>query len=168
MRFLVTVTLALALLAVEAVLVRSFGLEVTHVDVTVVLVVFLGLRASTLEGAFSAFAIGYLLDVFSGRPTNLYPFLAVLTFLLVRMAASFVDARARGLFVLLTTAASLGHSLLAALLWKLTSRGEGGTIVSISGLPLKLVLTALAAMLLWPLLRRIDPGQERPEAGVLR
>jgi hypothetical protein len=167
MKFLVTTALALVLLSVEAVLVRSFGFEVTHIDVTLVLVVFLGLRASTLEGAFSSFAVGYLLDVFTGRPMGLFPFLAVLTFLLIRVAAAYVDARSRVLFVLLVAAATFGHGVLATLLWRLVSRAEGGALASMWGLPGQVLLTALAAMLLWPLLRRLDPGQERPQAGVL-
>lgn len=168
MRFAATVGIALLFLSVEAVFTRQLGLEVTRLDVTIALVVFLGLRASTLEGAFAAFSIGYLLDVFTGRPTGLYPFLAVLTFLLTRMLSSFVDARARGLFALLCGASALAHGLLAAFFSWLTSRSGGGTIISLTGLPLQALLVTFAAALLWPLLRRLDPANERPQAGMLR
>ncbi len=168
MRFAATVGLALLFLSVEAVVTRQLGLEVTRLDVTLALVVFLGLRAATLEGAFAAFAIGYLLDVFTGRPTGLYPFLAVLTFLLTRMLSSFVDARARGLFALLCGASALAHGLLAAFFSWLTSPSGGGTIISLTGLPLQAFLCAVAAALLWPLLRKLDPAYERPQAGMLR
>lgn len=66
MRFLSFSALALVLLSVESVLVRSFGFEVARVDVGLALVVYAALRATTLEGAFSAFSVGYLLDVFVG------------------------------------------------------------------------------------------------------
>ena len=60
---------------------------------TVAIVAFLSLRAGLLEGAVASYAIGYLLDLMSGRPTGLYTLLAVVTFLLGRIAASLVDVR---------------------------------------------------------------------------
>jgi rod shape-determining protein MreD len=168
MKFVATVVLALVLLSVEAVLTQKLGFTVTRLDVTLVLVVFLGLRSPNLEGAFAAFAIGYLLDVFTGRPTGLYPFLGVLTFLLMRTLSAFVDARAKGLFALVCGAAAFGHGMLAAFFSWLTSRGGAGTMVSLSGLPLQVLLCTLAAPLMWPLLRKLDPAYERPQAGMLR
>ena len=88
MRVAAMLAMSLALLCVESVAVKVFGFSVIRIDVTLALVVFLGLRANTVEGAFTSFAIGYLLDVFTGRPTGLYPFLAVLVFLLVRLLTS--------------------------------------------------------------------------------
>jgi rod shape-determining protein MreD len=168
LRFAATVGLALLFLSIESVFTRQLGLEVTRLDVTLMLVVFLGLRAATLEGAFASFAIGYLLDVFTGRPTGLYPFLAVFIFLMARMASSFVDARARALFALLCGASALAHGLLAAFFSWLTSRSGGGTIISLTGLPLQALLVTLTAALMWPLLRKLDPAYERPQAGMLR
>ncbi|MHB8875231.1 MAG: rod shape-determining protein MreD [Myxococcaceae bacterium] len=168
MKFLLTVGLALVLLTVESVAVKYLGLTVTRIDVTVTLVVFLALRAGTIEGAISAFTVGYLLDVMSGNPTGLYPFLAVLIFLLARLGAALVDARSLFAFALFTAGADFGHGLLAALFTWLTSKEGSVPTASLSGLPLQLALTVTAAVLLWPLLRRIDPGQERAPLGLLR
>ncbi len=168
MKFLATVALALVLLTVESVVVKYLGLSVTRIDVTVVLVVFLALRANTLEGALSAFAIGYLLDVMSGHPTWLYPFLAVLTFVTARLVGSLVDVRAAPSFVLFVAGADLGHGLLATFFTWLTSKDGSGAVGALSGLPLQVGLTALAALAMWPLLRRFDPGTDRPEVGALR
>lgn len=159
--------LALGLLCVEAVLVRRLGLAVARLDVTIVLVVFLSIRAGMQEGALSCFAIGYLLDVMSGHASGLYPFLAVLIFLLVRLVVALVDVRSRPLFVGLVAASSIVHSLIAALLTQASTQA-GGLWPALSGLPLQTALCALAAMLLWPMLRRMDPGRDRPEVGVLR
>lgn len=168
MKIALYLVLALLLLCVESVAVKIFGLQVTRLDVTLALVVFLGLRANTVEGAFTAFGIGYLLDVFSGRPTGLYPFLAVLIFLLVRLLSSFVDARARVLFAALAGAATLGHALLAVFFSMITSvTGGGAAVMTLSGVPLQIALTAMGGFLLWPLLVKIDPAQDRPRAGVL-
>ncbi len=168
MKFGLTVALALLLLVVESVLVKYAGWEVTRIDVTVVLVVFLALRANLVEGAFASFVVGYLLDVMSGRPTMLYVFLAVLTFLLARMAASLVDVRTLPSFLLLVGAADAGHSLLAVFFTWMTSKEGFVATQSLLVLVLQALLTAAAAALLWPLLRRIDPGTDRPEAGALR
>ncbi len=167
MRVAAMLAMSLALLCVESVAVKVFGFSVIRIDVTLALVVFLGLRANTLEGAFTSFAIGYLLDVFTGRPTGLYPFLAVLVFLLVRLLASFVDARARALYAALTGAATFGHALLAVFFSWLTSLSGGGAVATLSGVPLQIALASLTAMLLWPVLVKLDPGQDRPQTGVL-
>jgi len=159
--------LALVLLAVESVLVKHLGLEVTRIDVGLALVVYAALRAVPLEGALTAFSVGYLLDVFSGRPTGLYPFLAVLVFLAVRAAGVVVDGRSRGMYALLTAAATLGHALLAVFFSWLTSPSGSAGAWSLWGLPVQMGLTAAAGLALWPLLLRLEPG-ERPEPGMLR
>lgn len=168
MRFLAVSALALALLSVEAVLVKTFALDVVRVDVGVALVVYMALRGATTEGALTAFSVGYLLDVFTGRPTGLYPFLAVLTFLLARATGQLVDGRSRFSYALFTAAATAGHALLALFFTWLTARTGGEhQLRSLTGLPIQVLLSAAVAVALWPLLRRIEPG-ERPEPGVLR
>jgi len=166
MKFITTVALTLLLLTLESVVVKYLGLSVTRIDVTVAVVAFLSLRASTVEGAFSSFVVGYLLDLMSGRPTGLYTFLAVLTFLVGRLAAS-VDVRSVLVFVIFTMAADLGHGLLAIFFSWLTSRDAafGSTL---SALPLQVALTGLAALALYPLFRKFDSGGERSEVGLLR
>ncbi|MCA2981512.1 MAG: hypothetical protein INH41_20825 [Myxococcaceae bacterium] len=156
--------LALVLLSAESVLVRGFGLEVARVDVTVVVVVFMAVFSRTVEGALTSFAVGYLLDVFTGRPTGLFPALAVLVFLVARGAAQLLDGKSRLGFALFTTGASAGHSLLAFLLTWLTSKSAEGRVLSLSGMPAQLLLTLAAAWLLFPLLSRLEPG-ERTEGG---
>ncbi|MBX7097856.1 MAG: hypothetical protein K1X89_09100 [Myxococcaceae bacterium] len=168
MKVLALVGIGLLLLCVESVAVKSLGFSVTRVDVTLLLVVFLSLSAGLVEGAFAAFALGYLLDVFTGRPTGLFPFLAVLTYLVVRLGSVVVDARGRGLFALVTGAAVVAHGLFATFFTWLTSRAAQSPVASVSGLPLQAVLTMAAALALWPLLQRLDPGKERPEPGALR
>lgn len=161
--------MALVLLSFEAVLVKYSGLAITRIDVTVALVAFLALRANTQEGAISAFIIGYLLDLSTGRPTGLYTFLAVLTFLLGKLAASLVDVRSGFMFALYAMGADATHGLLAIFFTWLTLRGGGaGGGIPLSSLPVQVLLTGLAALLMYPLLRRIDPGTERPQIGVLR
>ena len=76
------------------------------------------------------------------------------------------DARAWALYAALTGAATLAHALLVIFFSSLTSL-DGGVVGTLSGVPLQVVLSSLVGFLLWPLLLKLDPGQERPKAGVL-
>jgi rod shape-determining protein MreD len=125
------------------------------------------LRATLVEGAFTAFSVGYLLGVFTGRPTGLFPFLAVLIFLLVRATSAVVDARARSTTAMLTLVATLLHGLLAFFFTWLTAKGGASTTFSFGGLILQAFLSAVAGALLFPLFRRIEPG-EHPAPGGLQ
>ena len=168
MKSVFTVVMALLLLAIESVVVKYLGLSVSRIDVTVTLVAFLALRASsTVEGAFTSAVVGYMLDVMSGRPTNLFVFLAVLLFLLCRMAASLVDVRSGVGFALFAMGADAAHGLLAAFFSWMVSNNGSGVASSLTGLPLLVALTGAAGFLLYPLFKRVDSGNERPEVGAL-
>jgi rod shape-determining protein MreD len=164
MKGLVLVLFGLLLLTLESSLVKGLGLTHLRVDVTVILVMFMAVRANTLEGAIAAYGLGFLLDLWSGIPTGLYTFLAVLTFLGGRMVASMVDARSALSFALFTMAADAGHMVMALLLnWM-----RAGVLGSFTVLPLQALVTGISALLLFPLLRKMDPGTERPQIGMLR
>jgi rod shape-determining protein MreD len=157
---------SLFVLSLEASVVRVFGWSSAPVDITVVLVVYAAIFASTVEGAFTAFALGYMLDALSGRPTGLYAFLAVLLFLAVRIANGLIDARTRGLYAVATAAGTVGMGVLAAFFTWMTSR-VGGQSAGLKALPWQVLFTFVAALALWPLLRKLNPGQDRPEPGAL-
>jgi rod shape-determining protein MreD len=159
------VALALLALVLESVAIHFLGSTLVRIDVTVALVVFLALRAGVLEGAFSAFSVGYLLDVMSGHPTGLYVFLAVLAFLGVRLAGTLVEVRTVGFFVLFVVAAGVGHGLLAAFFTWMTSSDGAFPIASLTALPLQTALTALFGILTWPLLRRFEAPAEQGLSG---
>jgi rod shape-determining protein MreD len=169
MKFLVTIGLALLLLTLESVLVQQLGLAITRIDVTVVLVAFLAVRANTLEGAISSFSVGYLLDLMSGQPTGLFTFLAVFTFLVGKLVVSLVEVRGRAAFVLFAMGADMGHGVLANFFTWMTTKDGSVTAALLPGLPLQVALTGLAAVFLYPLLRRFEASQDRSSsAGLLR
>lgn len=167
MRYLGTLVLALVVLSVEAAASRVFGWSMGQVDITVALVTWVAIHGATVEGAFTAFSLGYLLDALSGRPTGLYAFLAVLLFVAVRIGNTLIDVRTRGLYAAATGVATLAHALLAAFFTWLTSRG-GGQSAGLTGLHWQVLGTVVAAFLFFPLLKRLSPPQERQETGVLR
>lgn len=164
-RLAVTLLLTLLFLALESVAVKYVGLGVSRIDVTVAIVAFLSLRAGLLEGALASYAVGYLLDLMSGRPTGLYTLLAVITFLLGRVAASLVDVRTGRSFALFAMAADATHGLLA---WGISGVSSKQMALSgLSGLPLEVLLTGVAALFLYPLLKRFGLGAERRDPGLL-
>ncbi|PTL77432.1 hypothetical protein [Vitiosangium sp. GDMCC 1.1324] len=168
MKFLVTIGLALLLLTLESVMVQQLGLAISRIDVTVVLVAFLAMRANTQEGAISSFAVGYLLDLMSGQPTGLFTFLAVFTFLVGKLVVSLVEVRGRAAFALFAMGADVGHGMLAGFFTWLTTK-EGTPLASLPGLPLQVTLTGVAAVFLYPLLKRFEASQDRTSsAGLLR
>ena len=168
MKFLVAVGLALLLLTLESVVVQQLGLAISRIDVTVVLVAFLAVRANTLEGAFSAFSVGYLLDLMSGQPTGLFTFLGVFTFLVGKLVVSLTDVRSRAAFVLFAMGADAGHGVLASFFTWLTTK-DGAAWSLLPALPLQVTLTGVAAAFLYPLLRRFEAAQDRSSStGLLR
>ena len=165
MKLLITLVLTLFLLALESVVVKYLGLSVARIDVTVAIVAFLALKAGLLEGAVAAYAVGYLLDLMTGQPTGLYTLLALVTFLLGRMAASLVDVRSGFSFAGFAMGADVAHGLLA---WGISEvSGKQPHLAGLGGLPLEVVLTGLASLALYPLLRRFGLGAERREPGLL-
>ena len=168
MKFLVAVGLALLLLTLESVVVQQLGLAISRIDVTVVLIAFLALRAGMREGALSSFAVGYLLDLMSGQPTGLFTFLAVFLFLTGKLVARLMDVRGRASFVLFAMGGDLTHGALTSFFTWLTTK-DGSASALLPGLPLQVTLTGVAAALLYPLLRRFEVSQERnSSAGLLR
>ena len=165
MKLLLTLVLTLLFLALESVAVKYVGLGVARIDVTVAIVAFLSLRAGLLEGAAASYAVGYLLDLMTGRPTGLYTLLAVVTFLLGRIVGSVMDVRTGKSFALFAMAMDAAHGLLA---WGIGSVSSKQISLSgLSGLPLEVLLTGLAALLLYPLLKRFGLGAERRDPGLL-
>lgn len=168
MKFLSFSALALVLLAVESVLAQALGLEITRLEATAALVIFIGVRGTVLEGAFTAFAVGYLLDVFTGRPTGLYPFLAMVNFVGAKLISQVMDGRSLLGFSAFVAVGSAAQALLALFFTWLTSRSLVGHAFSLRGLPLLVVFAVLVGALLYPWLKKLEPGEARQDPGALR
>jgi rod shape-determining protein MreD len=157
----------LAMVAVECAILHPFGLSIARADVHVAIVLFLALRCQTLEGTVGSFMAGYLVDSLSGEPSGLYVFSSVLTFLLARLLAPFVEVRSVKGFVFLAGAVDLLHNLSVLGLSKLLAVpgvSQGPSFLAIwptAG------LTMAAALLAWPLLRAIETLFKKPESGLL-
>ena len=160
--------IAAVLLSIEAVVVKYLGFSVSRIDVSVALVAFIAIRSGVVEGAIASFTVGYLLDLMSGHPTGLFTFLAVLMFLLLRLADTLVEVRRPSGFAVFAMGAELAHGVLAAFFSWLTSKDGHVFTSSLAGLPLSVPLTGLAAFLLFPLFKRMIPQNEGPQMSLLR
>ncbi len=167
MRVAVLVGIALILMAMQSVLVKILGLDSARLGIGLAVVVFLGLRIGDIPGALGAFAVGYFLDVLSGYPSWLYPFLSVAIFAAVRIISDFADSESRGAYTAIVALAVLLHALLAGAFAWLTGPLNSSASVTLPAIALEAAITALAAFVLWPLFRLIEPKKGREERGAL-
>ena len=118
-----------------------------------------------LRGAVTAFAIGYLYDLFTGNPLGLHTFVFVVGFLSAWLIGYLLSFRGPPFEMILTFALTLA---LGGLLEGIRSFVPGG--MSWSGLALGLSLfgsafaTALVAPVFFAIARRLDPATERAPA----
>jgi cell shape-determining protein MreD len=118
-----------------------------------------------LRGAATAFAIGYLYDLFTGNPLGIHTFVFVVGFLSARLIAYLMSFRGVPFEMALTFILML---VLGGLLESIRAFVPGG--MTWSGLALTMALfgsafaTALVAPLLFALARRVDPATERAPA----
>lgn len=157
----------LAAVAAECALLRPFGLSIARAEVHVAVILFFALRCHTLEGALGSFAAGYFIDVLSGQPSGLYVFTAVLTFLLARFVAPFVDVRTAKGFAPLAAAIDVMHGLIVWGLVSLVTPAEQSRDAMLGSVLATAGLTAIAALLIWPVLRSIENFFRKPETGLL-
>ncbi len=169
MKLGVTIVVALVLINVEAAVLHLVGATLVKIDVGLAIVAFLSLHFMPLEGAIGAFFIGYFEDLLCGHPTGLYAFLAVLTFLLARVAGAAVDVRGAIGFGAFAGITSLVFNVLAYLFSLLAAGSDEvrGVAVLASALPTAL-WTGLFAVPLFFLLRAIESRFVREETGLLR
>ena len=145
---------AAGLAIVESVVPHLLHLRAARPDLLLIVVLYLALRDDVVQGAALSAATGYLSDLTSATPAFLYTFLAVLTFVVVRTAGAAVRTEGGIQSAAIAFGASLGHSLLATLVFgAFTGAGlhfeVGPMLWSAFG-------TALAAPFVFAVLRRVD------------
>jgi rod shape-determining protein MreD len=115
-----------------------------------------------LRGAATAFAIGYLYDLFTGNPLGLHTFVFVVGYLTARLAGLLLSFRGIAFEMLLTFVLTV---LVGGLLEVIRGFTPGG--MAWSGVSLTISLfasafaTALVAPIVFAVVRWIDPESER-------
>jgi rod shape-determining protein MreD len=121
--------------------------------------------ARVLRGAATAFAIGYLYDLFTGNPLGIHTFVFSIGFLAAWLVGYLLSFRGIPFEMALTFVLTF---LLGGLLETIRAFTPGGLAWSGRMLTLTLLGSALTTTLLAPLLfalaRRIDPSTERATA----
>ncbi len=161
LRIALVLLVAVALAILESVIPHLLHLRAARPDLLLVVVLYLALHDDVVQGAALSAATGYLADLTSATPAFLYTFLAVLTFVVVRTAAAAVRTEGGIQSAAIAFAASLGHSLLATLVFgAFTGAGfhfePGPMFWSAFG-------TALAAPFVFKALRRVDAALTHPD-----
>jgi rod shape-determining protein MreD len=164
LRIALVLLVALALAILESVIPHLLHLRAARPDLLLVVVLYLALRDDVMQGAALSAAAGYLSDLTSATPAFLYTFLAVLTFVVVRTAGAALRTEGGIQSAAVAFGASLGHSLLATLIFG--SFTGAGFHLELSTMIWSAFGTALAAPLVFAVLRRVDAnflhGEEAP------
>ncbi len=118
-----------------------------------------------LRGAATAFAIGYLYDLFTGNPLGIHTFVFVLGLLAAWMVGFLVSFRGVLFEMVLTLALTFLAGGLLELIRAFTPGGLAwGGLSLVAALVAPAFTTALVAPLLFAIVRQLDPGIERAPA----
>ena len=168
-KVILSLMLALVAMSVSSVLVRICGFDVARVEVAAILVVYACYGLDNMRAAILCFCGGWLFDLMTGAPTGLYPFVAMLTFVICRVVIVLVDVRGAVSFALLCGVMDAFHQLLA---WGIIDFFAGRTgphpsRAALAAIPGTMLLTALCAAAMWPAFKRMDLAFDREESSSL-
>ena len=166
LRIALVVLVCFVLSIVESVVPFLLHLRAARADLLLVVVLYLALNDDVIQGAALSAVAGYFADLTSATPAFLYTFLAVLTFVVLRLGGSALKTEGGIQSALVAFGASLVHSLIATLVFgSFTGAGFhyeiGPMLWSAAG-------TAVAAPIVFSILRRVDAGFLHADTGGLR
>ncbi|MBI2892224.1 MAG: hypothetical protein HYY06_01640 [Deltaproteobacteria bacterium] len=154
------------LLVIESSAYHVLPLDWLTVDLTLPLLLYMGLAdVPPSRGAPTAFAIGYLVDLFSAGPSGLYAFVAVTVYLFSRTASLKLFASGVMFQMLLTFLASLftsGAILLLRFIFEHSLENLGSVTLAVVA---RGVATALVSPLGFRLARRLEPIGAKQEGS---
>ncbi len=150
---------------VESVIPFLFHLRAARPDLLLVVILYLALHDDVVQGAALSGAAGYLSDLSSATPAFLYTFLAVLTFVVVRIAGAALRTEGGVQSALVAFGASMVHSLIATMVFGFFT--GAGFHLEMSTLLWSAFGTAVAAPFVFAILGRVDAAfRHGEEAGV--
>ncbi|HYZ88561.1 MAG TPA: rod shape-determining protein MreD [Myxococcales bacterium] len=156
LRIALVLLVCLGLSILESTVPFLLHLKATRADLLLSVVLYLALHDEVVQGAALSLCVGYLSDLTSAAPTCLYTLLAVLTFVVVRLAGSAIKTDGGFQSAALTFAASLVHSSVAAMLFQFVAPTSEGLVLKMSPLFWSALGTAVAAPAVFSVLRRLD------------
>ena len=165
LRIVLVILVCVALGVIESVVPFLFHLKAARADLLLIVVLYLALHDDVVEGAALSAAAGYLSDLTSATPAFLYTFLAVLTFVVVRLGGSALKTEGGLQSAAVAFGASLVHSLIATLVFGFFT--GAGFHLEIGSLLWSAAGTAIAAPIVFSILRRLDAGFLHADTGGL-
>lgn len=156
LRSLLVVLVCIVASVLEAVVPHLFHLRSARADLLLSVVLYCALHDDIVEGAALSATAGYLSDLTSATPACLYTFLAVVTFVVVRTVGGPLKTDGGIQSAAVAFAASLVHSVVAMLLFSFVANGSEGLVWQPGPLLWSALGTALAAPMVFAVLRRID------------
>ena len=166
LRIALVILVCVALSVIESVVPFLLHLKAARPDLLLIVVLYLALHDDVVEGAALSAAAGYLSDLTSATPAFLYTFLAVLTFVVVRLGGAALKTEGGLQSAAVAFGASLVHSLIATLVFGFFT--GAGFHLEIGPLLWSAVGTAIAAPAVFSILRRLDAGFLHADTGGLR
>ncbi len=154
LRIALVILVCFALAIVESVVPFILHFRSARADLLLVVVLYLALHDDVMEGAALSAVAGYLTDLTSAAPAFLYTFLAVLTFVVLRLGGSALKTEGGLQSAAVAFGASLIHSVIGAMVFG----GFTGAGFSLQPGPVlaSAVGTALAAPVVFFILSRLD------------
>ena len=165
LRNVLVVLVCVALSILESVIPFLFHLRSARPDLLLIVVLYLALHDDVIEGAALSAVAGYFSDLTSATPAFLYTFLAVLTFVVVRLGGSALKTEGGVQSAAVAFGASLVHSLIATLVFGFFT--GAGFHLEIGSLLWSAIGTAIAAPIVFSILRRLDAGFLHADTGGL-
>jgi len=154
LRIALVVLLCAALGVLESVVPFLFHLRSARPDLLLIVVLYLALHDDVMQGAALSAVAGYFSDLTSATPPFLYTFLAVLTFVVLRIAGSALKTEGGVQSAAVAFGASMVHSLIATAVFGFFT--GAGFHLEVPPLLWSAFGTAIAAPLVFYFLRRLD------------
>ena len=164
LRIFLVVLVCMALAVLESVIPFLLHLRAARADLLLSVVLYLALHDDIVQGAALSAAAGYLSDLTSATPAFLYTFLAVLTFVVVRMAGSALKTEGGVQSAAIAFGASVIHSIVASMLFGFVL--GVGFHLELAPLLWSAFGTALAAPFVFAILGKLDSGFPKAEGAV--
>ncbi len=165
LRVVLVILVCMALAVVESVAPFLLHLRSARADLLLVVVLYLALKDDVVQGAALSAVAGYLSDLTSATPAFLYTFLAVLTFVVLRLGGSALKTEGGPQSAAVAFGASVVHSLIATLVLGFFT--GAGFHLELGPLLWSAAGTALSAPLVFLILRRLDAGFLHADTGGL-
>ncbi|WP_321532559.1 rod shape-determining protein MreD [uncultured Desulfuromonas sp.] len=128
-------------------------------DLVLILTLYLGIHASPLQGAFTSWLLGCLLDVFSGTTFGLYGLILLLVFCATYLGGRQLNRDNAAVMFFAAVLGTAAHDVLLITTLLFFADADQGWRIVLFQLPMQLLLNILAVLVATPFLSRTRPAK---------